>query len=961
MDSKHDSLIKQERYTELMDQDQASRPWRVKRSYFVSMTMFVMLLGVAIWAVSTMSSSAPTYHDDRIFIRSNQKYTDFESNVQHPAVTRAGDERFILTVMGAGTTTDENELSIACYMEPEKSRDEFVDYRGYSAAELRAMAAEYPPQPKKSAGVASKFAIAPFMSAMTRVNVDRALVVSPTKPVPARQVATIFKDGFKNQVSLSDKLSQQQQNLLVEQFDQLIDKPIADGVETYQPGDVLAFAVTDNDFSLTLNEQPIGEIKDNSEFNQAVWGTFTGENSDVRDAFVDRAPLLWMHGDLKIDLNETGGQAAGGESDHPVGLSLKVWDKSTAQYTGETSIRETGAWWQPSFVASIGLFVDTKKFDALPERLQDPAALLPELLAKEDVLKGFRFQFSRSGPVANILDPLNEAMLPILQAHFGGDEQKVTEARDAFNLMFPSEFQKDDTFYLMCDPENRLVGVYNDVNWRLETNDSPALCGAFFSAYLGDDSLLQTENRDELVAHWVANPTMGGDNVQPEPTPEPTPTPEPEPADDGIPKDTYPIDIPEGRLGSDGNIVAGYAGVAAAASAVGLLVISVAKSGKGAANAGANPFKDARGEYKALEGKEGAAAPMAETPAEAPEPTGTFGKLKAKLWNDKTQLLAYVAIWYLGNIYYNIWNKKACIALGKNALGATNAHWALSAMQLLVGVLFVAPMWATGIRKKPQLKFENWKALAPVGLFASLAHAFSVLAMGAGAVSFAQIVKSGEPVFAAATSAILLRDISHPLVYLALVPIIGGVGLASLGEMSFTWTALIAAALANQAAAFKNVVSKGVMGKDWAKNLGPQNTYAVITILALICTLPFVAFFDLSTAGAVYQQVLSMGTGGDVVKYSLLSGVMFYLYNEASFLALSKLTPVTHSVGNTLKRVVIIISSCIVFKTPMTLMGGIGSGVAVAGTLLYSLASKRFAKKKPAEPKPADLPKPAVA
>jgi hypothetical protein len=30
----------------------------------------------------------------------------------------------------------------------------------------------------------------------------------------------------------------------------------------------------------------------------------------------------------------------------------------------------------------------------------------------------------------------------------------------------------------------------------------------------------------------------------------------------------------------------------------------------------------------------------------------------------------------------NIYNKKACIALGKNAAGASNAHWALSALQV---------------------------------------------------------------------------------------------------------------------------------------------------------------------------------------------------------------------------------------------------------------------------------------
>ena len=53
-----------------------------------------------------------------------------------------------------------------------------------------------------------------------------------------------------------------------------------------------------------------------------------------------------------------------------------------------------------------------------------------------------------------------------------------------------------------------------------------------------------------------------------------------------------------------------------------------------------------------------------------------------KIWNEQTKLGFYLAVWYLGNIYYNIWNKKACIALGKNAAGASNAHWALSAVQV---------------------------------------------------------------------------------------------------------------------------------------------------------------------------------------------------------------------------------------------------------------------------------------
>ncbi|RYG70026.1 hypothetical protein EON64_01255 [archaeon] len=321
------------------------------------------------------------------------------------------------------------------------------------------------------------------------------------------------------------------------------------------------------------------------------------------------------------------------------------------------------------------------------------------------------------------------------------------------------------------------------------------------------------------------------------------------------------------------------------------------------------------------------------------------GSVLGTIWNENTKLFVYLAVWYLGNIYYNIYNKEACIALGKSVSGRSNLHWALSAFQLMVGVLFVVPLWITGLRKAPEMTAENWKELSPVGVWAALSHAFSVLALGAGAVSFGQIVKAGEPVFAAATNALLLKDIDHPLVYAALIPIIGGVGLASLKELSFTWTALLAASAANQAAAFKNVVSKGVMNKPWAKSLGPQNTYAVVTILALIATLPLVLLFDLKDFKIVYDMVVKTGKTQDVLKFSILSGLAFYLYNEASFLALEKLNPVTHSVANTFKRVIIIVASCVVFQTPMTLLGGVGSGVAVLGTLLYSLAKKKYSKK----------------
>lgn len=105
----------------------------------------------------------------------------------------------------------------------------------------------------------------------------------------------------------------------------------------------------------------------------------------------------------------------------------------------------------------------------------------------------------------------------------------------------------------------------------------------------------------------------------------------------------------------------------------------------------------------------------------------------------------------------NIYTKKACIALGTNAAGHANAHWTLATAQLFIGVLSMTILWITGLQPMPILTLAQWKQLLPIGLWSAMAQSFALIAIGAGAVSFTQIVKSAEPVFAAFNNALLLK------------------------------------------------------------------------------------------------------------------------------------------------------------------------------------------------------------
>jgi solute carrier family 35 protein E1 len=305
------------------------------------------------------------------------------------------------------------------------------------------------------------------------------------------------------------------------------------------------------------------------------------------------------------------------------------------------------------------------------------------------------------------------------------------------------------------------------------------------------------------------------------------------------------------------------------------------------------------------------------------------------------QTVSYFALWYLFNIGYNIYNKQA--------LNALAYPWTIATIQMATGIAYFLPLWVLGLRKAPKLSAADLKTLFPIALCHTGVHVGAVIALGAGAVSFAHIVKASEPVVTCGLNALLLGEVLPLPVYLTLLPIIGGVAIASMKELSFTVLALASAMLSNVSSAARGVLSKKTMsGKQIGENLDAQNLYAVLTAMSTVILIPLMLAVEGTAFIPAFKAAVATGsfTNKSLATLLGLSGIAYYAYNEVAFLALGKVNPVTHAVGNTLKRVVIIVASVIAFKTPMSTGSIIGSSVAIFGTLLYSLAMNASKKKK---------------
>merc|ERR1711957_896948 len=126
-----------------------------------------------------------------------------------------------------------------------------------------------------------------------------------------------------------------------------------------------------------------------------------------------------------------------------------------------------------------------------------------------------------------------------------------------------------------------------------------------------------------------------------------------------------------------------------------------------------------------------------------------------------------------------------------------------SSAQLGIGALYAIFLWiAPDARAAPTVTFADIVKMLPVAFCFMGAHSASVFAFSSGAVSFGQIVKASEPVFAAVLSQFVYKKKISTAKW-ACLPIIGGVVLASVKELDFAFSALIAACIANLFAAFK--------------------------------------------------------------------------------------------------------------------------------------------------------------
>ncbi|XP_043717719.1 xylulose 5-phosphate/phosphate translocator, chloroplastic-like [Telopea speciosissima] len=141
--------------------------------------------------------------------------------------------------------------------------------------------------------------------------------------------------------------------------------------------------------------------------------------------------------------------------------------------------------------------------------------------------------------------------------------------------------------------------------------------------------------------------------------------------------------------------------------------------------------------------------------------------------------------------------------------------------------------------------------------------------------------------------------------------------------------------IGNMGFILRNICSKKSLQSF--KEVNGLNLYGRITIVSLLYLFLVVVSVEGSQWVEGYRRdLLAVVKPSTLYLWVIISGVFYHLYNQSSYQALDQITPLTFSVGNTMKSVVVIVSSILVFKNPVRPLNALGSAIAICGTFLYS-------------------------
>ena len=272
--------------------------------------------------------------------------------------------------------------------------------------------------------------------------------------------------------------------------------------------------------------------------------------------------------------------------------------------------------------------------------------------------------------------------------------------------------------------------------------------------------------------------------------------------------------------------------------------------------------------------------------------------------------------------------------LGKWILSEFPHPMTLTLVQLVAINIFSRPMLLF-LKIRPlggMSRRYYWKWIVPLAVAKFASNVSAHFSIWKVPVSYAHTVKASMPLFTVFISRVFLGETYSGRTYLSLVPIVAGVAIATITEVSFDVVGLASALAATAILAGMAICTKKVNDETGVHTL---RLLLVLAQLSLFMFLPVWFYFDFS-AVIVHPAWTNENSTVSIVFLLFCDGVCHWLQNLVAFTVMSKVSKLSYAVASATKRVCIITVSLLLLQNHVTFMNVVGMVTAIIGVFLYN-------------------------
>lgn len=297
-------------------------------------------------------------------------------------------------------------------------------------------------------------------------------------------------------------------------------------------------------------------------------------------------------------------------------------------------------------------------------------------------------------------------------------------------------------------------------------------------------------------------------------------------------------------------------------------------------------------------------------------------------------IASLIILWYSSNIGVLLLNK---LLLSNYGFGfpifLTMCHMSACALLSYISIAFLKVVPLQTLQSRSQLLKVATLSLVFCGSVVGGNISLRYLP-----VSFNQAVGATTPFFTALFAYLMTFKREAWVTYACLVPVVGGVIIASGGEPSFHLFGFIMCISATAARAFKSVL-QGILLSSEEEKLNSMNLLLYMSPIAVVALIPAVFIMEPN----VLEVFVSLGVQHRFMwMVLLLNSVMAYSANLTNFLVTKNTSALTLQVLGNAKGAVAVVISILLFQNPVTTIGIGGYTMTVLGVAAYGEAKRRY-------------------